>query len=128
MQQPIRSHSHLVLHSLLLHFLIFMSSVSKNAAPSLGSGNAVILPSLVVSDPFHQTLNAAIVDFYIHGEGGQPHYLLHWQSLYLPPHQYHHRLTRAPGSLLETDNGIRKTDIFAMCVQHHVPSRISLTL
>jgi len=59
---------------------------SENAAPSLGLVNAAILPSLVVSDPFHQTLNAAIVDFYIHGDG----------------------------SLLETENGIRRTDIYAM--------------
>jgi len=59
---------------------------SENAAPSLGLGNSAILPSLLVSDPFHQTLNAAIVDFYIHGEG----------------------------SLLETENGIRRTDIFTM--------------
>ena len=105
-----------------------MSSFSKNAAPSLGLGNVAILPSLVVSDPFHQTLNAAIVDFYIHGEGEQPHYLLHWQSLYLPPHQYRHRLTRAPGSLLETENGIRGTDIYELCVPHPVSSQISLTL
>jgi len=59
---------------------------SENAAPSLGLGSSVILPSLLVSDPFHQTLNAAIVDFYVHGEG----------------------------SLLETENGIRRTDIFTM--------------
>lgn len=74
-----------VLHSFLLHFLIFMSSFSENAAPSLGLGNAAILPSLLVSDPFHQTLNAAIVDFYIHGDGEQPHHLLHLQSLSATP-------------------------------------------
>ena len=48
-----------------------MSRFSENAAPSLGLGSSAILPSLLVSDPFHQTLNAAIVDFYVHGDGEQ---------------------------------------------------------
>jgi hypothetical protein len=47
-----------------------LSRFSVNAAPSLGLGNSAILPSLLVSDPFHQTLNAAIVDFHVHGQGG----------------------------------------------------------
>jgi hypothetical protein len=47
-----------------------LSRFSANAAPSLGLGNSAILPSLLVSDPFHQTLNAAIVDFHVHGQGG----------------------------------------------------------
>jgi hypothetical protein len=48
-----------------------VSRFSENAAPSLGLGSSAILPSLLVSDPFHQTLNAAIVDFYVHGDGEQ---------------------------------------------------------
>jgi hypothetical protein len=50
-------------------FSLYSSRFSENAAPSLGLGNSAILPSLLVSDPFHKTLNAAIVDFYIHGDG-----------------------------------------------------------
>ena len=51
-------------------FSFYSGRFSENAAPSLGLGSSAILPSLLVSDPFHKTLNAAIVDFYIHGDGG----------------------------------------------------------
>jgi len=84
-QQPFKCSSPFVATSGHGDSFATAAQFSENAAPSLGLGSSAILPSLLVSDPFHKTLNAAIVDFYVHGEG----------------------------SLLETENGIRRTDIFS---------------
>jgi len=66
-QQPFKCSSPFVATSGHGDSFATAAQFSENAAPSLGLGNSAILPSLLVSDPFHKTLNAAIVDFYIHG-------------------------------------------------------------
>jgi hypothetical protein len=68
-----------------------------------------------VTDPFHQTLNAAIVDFYIHGEGEWREHVLSLSISLM----FSAVVTSSchAGSLLETENGIRRTDIFTMLVK-----------
>jgi hypothetical protein len=83
---------------------------SENALPSLGLGNSAILPSLLVSDPFHQTLNAAIVDFYVHGEGAQLRMQRHavFSQLWLRCFLFYispHHMTQVGCSKLKTESG-----------------------
>jgi hypothetical protein len=82
-------------------------------------GSSAILPSLVVGDPFHKTLNAAIVDFFNHGEG-ELRANCAFVCVCVGPTPVSLRIvvasSRHSGSLLETENGIRRTDISPLCV------------